>query len=79
MTATSRERALESEAIVARIRPMLAGIGPALQGSVIADLTAMWLAGHAPELREQVAKLNAGLVADLVALYDAMRAARDGS
>lgn len=31
---------------VNRIRPHLAGLPPEIQGAVLADLLAMWLAGH---------------------------------
>jgi hypothetical protein len=43
---TSREGADEVEAIVDRIRPILAGNPPELVGGVLADLFAIWLAGH---------------------------------
>jgi hypothetical protein len=33
-------------AIVARIKPLLAGHPPEMQGAVLADLLAIWLAGH---------------------------------
>ena len=32
--------------LVAAIRPLLAGEAPHVQGAVLADLVAMWLAGH---------------------------------
>jgi hypothetical protein len=31
---------------VERIRPILAGRPPEMQGAILADLVAMWLAGH---------------------------------
>jgi hypothetical protein len=31
---------------IEKVRPLLAGKGPAVQGAVLADLLAMWLAGH---------------------------------
>jgi hypothetical protein len=36
-----------------RIQPMLQGKGPEIQGSVLADLVAVYFAGHAPEIREE--------------------------
>jgi hypothetical protein len=44
MIGTPRTR--EAAAIIDRIRPLLAGHSPEVQGAVIADLTAIWLAGH---------------------------------
>lgn len=34
------------EAIAAAIKPLLAGKTPTVQGAVLADLLALWLAGH---------------------------------
>jgi hypothetical protein len=42
------------EAIVAKIKPLLAGEPPEIQGGVIVDLLATFIAGHHPELREDV-------------------------
>jgi hypothetical protein len=36
----------ESQEMVERIAPILAGHGPDVQGAALADLVAMWLAGH---------------------------------
>jgi hypothetical protein len=33
-------------AIIAQIRPLLAGRAPEVNGAVLADLLAIWLAGH---------------------------------
>lgn len=41
-------------AIVERIKPLLAGHPPEMQGAVLANLLSIWLAGHAPQIREQV-------------------------
>lgn len=38
--------------IVTRLKPLLAGYGPALQGAVLADLVSLWVAGHEPASRE---------------------------
>jgi uncharacterized membrane protein YvbJ len=40
------ERALESMKLTQKIREMLAGKPPEVTGAVLADLLAMWLAGH---------------------------------
>lgn len=55
MTAETR-RALQ---IADTIKPMLRGLGPDLQGAVLAELVSLWQAGHRPDLREEV--LNAWL------------------
>lgn len=40
--------------IVAEIKPILTGKHPAVQGAVLADLLATWLAGHPPVMREHM-------------------------
>jgi hypothetical protein len=40
------EQATEVLALVREIRPLLAGRDASVQGAVLADLLAMWLAGH---------------------------------
>ena len=47
-----RARAAEALALSREIRPFLARRGPELQGAILADLVSVWLAGHAPPLRE---------------------------
>jgi hypothetical protein len=44
MTETALTR--EIARAVERIRPVLAGRPPEMQGAILADLLAMWLAGH---------------------------------
>jgi hypothetical protein len=42
---------------VEEIRPLLAGLGSEMQGGILADLVAMWLAGHMadrPDFREEI-------------------------
>jgi hypothetical protein len=41
------------EVLVHRIQPILRGRGPELQGAALADLVAMFFAGHHPALREE--------------------------
>lgn len=53
-------------AIVDRIRPMLAGYHPAEQGAALADLLAIWLAGHPAEIREALLKMHVDKVRELV-------------
>jgi hypothetical protein len=47
---------LEREAmrIVNELRPLLAGYSPEIQGLVLAELAAMWIAGHHAEIRKPV-------------------------
>lgn len=52
--------------IVERIRPLLAGHHPAVQSAVVADLLAMWLAGHEHDIREALLDSHLGLVRELV-------------
>lgn len=58
--------------LVDRIRPILAGHMPDIQGAVIADLLAIFLAGHTTEdgIREIVFDGWLALARDLVAMYD---------
>lgn len=56
------------------IRPLLAGAGPKVQGAVLGDLVALWLAGHlvvgdpaaTAELRKDMLDELVGLVEKLV-------------
>ena len=43
---TAQEDADEALAIVERIRPILAGRGPEIQGAVMVELLSMYLAGY---------------------------------
>lgn len=45
---------LEAADRIRRIKPFLSGIEPSMQGFVLAELTAMWFAGHAPHVRQAV-------------------------
>lgn len=72
------DRAAEVERIVEQIRPLLfpllAGKPPEIQGAVLADLTAIWLAGHfhvhdpsaTAELRELLLKHHIAAVRELI-------------
>lgn len=52
--------------IVNRISPHLRGHPPEIQSAVIAELTALWLSGHHPSVRDKAMLMHDGLVADLV-------------
>ena len=47
-------RAQQISALVKKIRPILAGQAPDVQGGALADLTAIWLAGHPPQIRNDM-------------------------
>ena len=68
MTAVTPE---DVERIVDRIRPVLAGHPPELQGAVLADLLAMWIAGHHPVLRDEILTLHIDGVRKLIAPNEA--------
>lgn len=67
---------------VDRIRPILAHIDPAIKSAVLADLLALWVAGHqGPEgliesMREQLLADHIKLVRDLIPENDAFIKAR---
>ena len=46
--------ATRSIALAQSIKPLLAGKGPEAQGAALADLVATWLAGHHPDLRQEI-------------------------
>ena len=57
--------------IVDRIRPILGGHHPAVQGAVVADLLAIWLAGHQADLREALLDVHIEKVRELVPVNEA--------
>jgi hypothetical protein len=67
-------RAEDVERLVAKIKPLLAGKPPELQGAALADLLAIWLAGHiAPgdpartrEMREHLLAMHVDEVRELI-------------
>jgi hypothetical protein len=50
--------ALEVERVVEKIKPLLAGRSPDVQGAILADLLALYIAGHHPAMREEVMQLT---------------------
>jgi hypothetical protein len=63
MTGSPRTR--DVVALIDAIRPLLAGHGPDIQGAVLADLLAIWLAGHhVPGNAAATRTLRADLLAD---------------
>jgi hypothetical protein len=59
---------------VRQIRPLLAGLESHVQGAILADLLAMWLAGHGvrgdsaatDDLREDLLDAHLGIVTQLI-------------
>lgn len=56
----------KAEEVVAAIKPLLAGQGQAVQGAVLADLAATWIAGHHPDMRLAAMGSLVRLIADLI-------------
>jgi hypothetical protein len=67
----------QADALLDRISPILAGQPAEVQGAVIADLAAMWLAGHrdargraaGDRFRDRLLHLHAEHVRDLARMY----------
>jgi hypothetical protein len=66
MTRDVAAAATKAMKIAARIKPMLKGKGPEMQGAVLAELVATWLAGHHPALRDVTLSMWLDTVKDLV-------------
>jgi hypothetical protein len=65
----SQQQQDEAYDLVNRIGPLLSGRDPAVQGAVLADLVARWLAGragHDTTIREQTLERWLRMVRDLV-------------
>jgi len=57
--------------LVNKIKWHLRGTGPELQGAVLCDLLAMFLAGHHPTLRDDVLEIHLNTVRALVPVNEA--------
>ena len=62
----------EVDRLVDKVKPLLAGYHPAVQGAALADLLAIWLCSHhadtgAERLREHLLKMHIKTVRELVA------------
>lgn len=67
-----------SDELIEKIRPLLAGHPPALQGIVVVELLAIWLAGHDPVYRDTLLMLQLKTLPELISMWhDRMRAGRD--
>lgn len=56
----------QAMAVVEQIKSHLAGQGPAVQGAALADLLAIWLAGHPPEMRDRLLDMHIAKVRELI-------------
>jgi hypothetical protein len=71
---------------VNNIRPMLAGLRPEVQGAVLCDLLAMWLAGHidpssarrTKKFRERLLRIHVTKVRELISVNEQILMARWG-
>lgn len=64
---SSEDHAQRAIDITQSIKPLLRGQGPDIQGAVLLELTAFWLAGHPPQLRTAVLQMH---LAALPAMLD---------
>jgi hypothetical protein len=64
--------------LVDEIRPFLAGHSPAMQGAALADLVAIWIAGHHPSLRQAMFDMHVQAVPGLVEINDKLMYGDDG-
>jgi hypothetical protein len=55
-----------------KIRPILAGQHPAVQGATLASLLACWLAGHPASMRDELIDAHGRSVRQLVPLYECL-------
>jgi hypothetical protein len=57
-------------AIARELHCFFAGKPPEMQGAILAELFATWLAGHRPDIRPETSKVWLSLVRDLIELSD---------
>jgi len=62
---------------VETIQPLLAVRSPEIQGAALADLLAIYIAGHSPEQRLKLMCLHIETLSKLVDFYDQTREACD--
>jgi hypothetical protein len=61
-----RDRAIAADTLFQRIRPLFAGYEPEMQGAVLAQLVALWLAGFVSDDAAHEDAARAELLEDLV-------------
>lgn len=63
-------KAVETQELVNQIAPMLHGRDPGVTGGCLADLLAMWLAGHPDFVREDMLAFHMMSTMELVAVNE---------
>jgi hypothetical protein len=66
---TDRKLAM-ARGVIEEIKPLLRGWGPEVQGAVLAELAALWIAGHRPDFRQQVFDVWTATVQSLVPIAE---------
>lgn len=54
------------ESVLNQVRPLLAGRPPEVQGAILAELLATFIAAHHPSLREEILTIHVDIVRKLV-------------
>jgi hypothetical protein len=65
---TKEELTARSDTLVEKVKPLFAGIHPAVQGLALANLLAIWLAGYDAEIAEKLLAEHVDGVRALVSL-----------
>lgn len=68
MTKETEIGAAKALEIVERIKPLMAGHSPQIQGAVLAELLSMWLAGHPKEMHDTLLEMHLEHMKPLLAL-----------
>ena len=70
--------AKRSQELVKLIMPILAYEGPDVQSATLADLLAIWVAGHAPALREEILAMHIQFVRELIPVNEEILFGEEG-
>jgi hypothetical protein len=66
----SDAEALRARVLANALKPLLAGHGGGIQGAALVELVALHLAGHPPQVREQMLALHVETVRELVPVVE---------
>lgn len=66
-----KRRVAQQRRLVAKLKPHIAGCDPSVQGAALAELLAIFLAGHHPELRGEILRMHIEAVRGLIAPCEA--------
>ena len=58
-----------ADEVVTVIRPLIGGKLPALQGLIVAELLAIYVAGYRPEMREEILELEVAIARALLPVW----------